>query len=216
MAVKILIADDHAIVRDGLRSLLEAIGNYQVVGEAADGRETCERAKALQPDIVIIDVGMPNLNGIDATRMLVGALPEVLVIGLSMHADLDFVVAMLSAGARGYLLKESAFSEMQAAITAVQRGEFYLSRQLDSMVIQEFTRSFMRYDANSTGVLSSRERQVLQLLAEGYSNKEVASRMGIAVRSAETYRAQLMDKLNIHSIAGLTKYAVRVGITSLE
>lgn len=215
MPVNIFIADDHAIIRDGLRSLLAGIAGYAVIGEAADGRTTCQRVAELHPDIVIMDIGMPELNGIDTTRLITTANPQVNVIALSMHADLDFVMGMLGAGARGYLLKESAFDELQGAITATLRGEYYLSRQLDSLVIKEFTRSYTRRDQQEN-VLSQRERQVLQLLAEGCTNKEVAAKLGLAVRSIETYRAQIMEKLDLHSTAELTKFAIRNGLTTLE
>ena len=215
MAINIFLADDHAIVRDGLRSLFDGHGEYHVVGEAADGRTAVDRVCALEPDVLIIDIGMPELNGIDATRKIVAALPRIIVIALSMHADLDFVVEMLSAGARGYLLKESAFDELHTAIQVAMQGQHYLSRQIDTVVIKEFARNYKQRDNSPIAVLAPREREVLQLLAEGYSNKEVSSRLGITVRSVETYRAQIMNKLDLHSMAALTKYAVRAGLTSL-
>jgi len=217
MPVTIFLADDHAIVRDGLRSLLESTAEYRIIGEAADGHTTVKRVGELNPDILIVDIAMPELNGIAVTRKLSTQCPDTKIIGLSMHADLDFVVEMLAAGARAYMVKDSAFHELDNAIQTVLKGHRYLSRQIDTVMIDEFIQRYSRQETPGSSVpLTNREKEVLQLLAEGCSNKDVSQRLGITLRSAETYRAQLMEKLNMHSIAGLTKYAIKIGLTSLE
>jgi len=217
MAVKILLADDHKIVRDGLRSLIEKQPNMQVIGEACDGRTTVSFVKELMPNVVIIDIGMPDLNGIEATRQITQENPNVKVIALSMHSDRRFVLRMLEAGASGYLLKDSAFDELSLAINTVVGGKIYLSPAIAGIVVEDFVR---HSPSNATGPvaidLTPREREVLQLLAEGKSTKQIASHLNVSVKTVETHRRQVMEKLDIHSVAELTKYAVREGLTSLE
>ncbi|OHB58053.1 MAG: DNA-binding response regulator [Planctomycetes bacterium GWF2_50_10] len=217
MAVKILLADDHKIVRDGLRSLIEKQPNMQVVGEACDGRTTVSSVRELMPNVVIIDIGMPDLNGIEATRQITQDNPNIKVIALSMHSDRRFVLRMLEAGASGYLLKDSAFDELSLAISTVVAGKIYLSPAIAGIVVEDFVRHSPSNVAGPVSIdLTPREREVLQLLAEGKSTKQIASHLNVSVKTVETHRRQVMEKLDIHSVAELTKYAVREGLTSLE
>jgi RNA polymerase sigma factor (sigma-70 family) len=215
MSIDILIADDHKIVRQGLRGLLEKEVDFTVIAEAEDGRAAVRLANELAPDIVIMDIGMPDLNGIDATRQVLADCPEARVIGLSMHADRRFVTEILKAGAMGYLLKDCAFEELVTAIRTVLADKMYLSQRINEQLIQEYVSNLQRTEVSVFTLLSPREREVLQLLAEGVSVKEIAERLVISVKTVETYRAQVMEKLDLHSIAELTKYAIREGLTSL-
>lgn len=216
--VRVLLADDHKIVRDGLRALLESQSRLTVVGEAEDGRTACEMAASLRPDVVVMDIGMPDLNGMDATRRIVAELPNVKVVALSMHADRRFVAEMLRAGASGYLVKDAAFEELTGAIEAVTQGRVYLGQGIAGVVVQDYVRRLggNDEDVSPVGKLSPREREVLQLAAEGNSTKEIASRLGLSVKTVETHRRQVMDKLGIYNLAGLIKFAIREGLTSLE
>lgn len=211
--MKILLVDDHKMMRDGLRALLEKEGE-EVVGEAANGREAIALTHRLRPQIVVMDISMPELNGVDATRRLMAELPDVKVIGLSMNSDRRYVVAMFEAGAVGYLLKNSASEELMQAVRAVTGDLTYVSPSIAAIVVDSCIAPSSL--AKSGRPLSPRERQVLQLLAEGKSSKDIASRLDIAVPTVETHRRQIMDKLNLHTIAELTKYAVREGLTSLD
>jgi two-component system response regulator NreC len=215
--VKIILADDHNIVREGLRSLIEKELGMEVVGEADNGRTTVRLAMELKPDMIIMDVSMPDLNGIEATRQITREFPDMKVLALSMHSDKRFVAGILKAGASGYLLKDCAFEEMAGAIRAVADGGTYLSPGVAGAVIQDYVRRLSDSDTPMvTSTLTPREREVLQLLAEGNSTKEVATRLNVSIKTVETHRRQLMDKLDIHSIAALTKYAIREGLTALE
>jgi DNA-binding NarL/FixJ family response regulator len=217
MNVKILLADDHKIVRDGLRSLIEKQGNMQVVGEAYDGRTTVQLVRELRPNLVIIDIGMPDLNGIDATRQITSDGPSIKVIALSMHSDRRFVLRMLEAGASGYLLKDSAFEELAMAINTVMEGKIYLSPAIAGIVVEDFVRQRPQSSGPViTTELTPREREVLQLLAEGKTTKQIAAQLNVSVKTVETHRRQVMEKLDIHSVAELTKYAVREGLTGLD
>jgi two-component system, NarL family, response regulator NreC len=217
MAIKILLADDHKIVRDGLRSLIEKQPDMQVIAEACDGRTTVQLVRELMPNIVIIDIGMPDLNGIEATRQIVGDMPSVKVIALSMHADRRFVLRMLEAGASGYLLKDSAFDELHLAINTVTQGKIYLSPAIAGIVVEDFVRHVPQTNpVQMTVELTPREREVLQLLAEGKTTKQIASNLNVSVKTVETHRRQVMEKLDIHSVAELTKYAIREGLTSMD
>lgn len=210
--VKLLLVDDHKIMRDGLRALLEREG-FTVAGEAGDGREALEVAETLRPDLAIMDISMPGLNGVEATRRLTVKHPDTKVIGLSVNADRRYVTAMFDAGASGYLLKNSAVQELVLAIRTVMGGLTYISPTVGSTIVGRMI------DLTASGTrrqLSAREREVLQLVAEGKSSKEIASTLGLAVPTVETHRRQLMDKLNLHTVAGLTKYAIREGLTSLD
>jgi DNA-binding NarL/FixJ family response regulator len=215
MNLRILLADDHKIVVDGLKSLLEKSPGFSVVGQAADGLTAVRLANELSPDLVILDMSMPVLNGVEATRKILERNPKVRVIILSMHADGPFIAEALKGGALGYLLKESAFEELSAAIAAVVNGQAYLSATITDTIVKDYIRHLERQGATAFSLLSSREREVLQLLSEGLSTKQIAARLEVSVKTVETHRKQIMDKLNIHSIAELTKYAIREGITSL-
>jgi DNA-binding NarL/FixJ family response regulator len=213
--VRILLADDHKIIAEGLRSLLEKNPGFAVVGHASDGRAAVRSAAELSPDLVIMDISMPVLNGFEATRQILEANPRTKVIALSMHKDGRYIAAALKSGAAGYLVKESAFEELAAAIHAVMKGQSYLSVSIADTVIKDYIRHLEKQGSGAFSVLTPREREVLQSLAEGLSTKEIAARLKVSVKTVETYRGQVMDKLNIRSVAELTKYAIREGITSL-
>lgn len=215
MMLKILLADDHRMVRQGLRMLLERQSGMRVVAEAEDGLAAVRLAREHNPDVAIIDVSMPGLNGIEATRKILSARPGAKVIGLSMYADRRYVVEMLRSGALGYILKESAFDELVQAIHTVLKGQTYLSSRIADVIIKDYVRSVPGVRASAYSKLSNREREVLQQLAEGRSTKQIAGQLNLSVKTIETHRKQIMDKLGIHSLAGLTKYAIREGITTL-
>lgn len=216
MSIRILLADDHKITRQGLRSLLEKQQDMEVVGEAEDGRTTVRLVGELSPNVVIMDVTMPDLNGVEATRQIVGQSPDVKIIALSMHSDALFVTEMLRSGASGYLLKDCAFEELSRAIHAVVAGKTYLSPSVSGVVVDDYLHRLSKADFSDSQVLTDREREVLQLLAEGKSTKRIALKLHISVKTVETHRRQMMNKLDIHTVAELTKYAIRKGLTSLE
>jgi len=215
MTIRILLADDHKIVLDGLKSLLDNMSNLMVVGQAADGLTAVRLADDLAPDLVIMDISMPGLNGIEATRRILEKNPRIRVIILSMHADGRFITEALKSGALGYLLKESAFEELSSAIHAVMNGQAFLSAAITDTVVKDYIRHLERQGSTAFSVLSAREREVLQMLSEGLATKQIAARLKVSVKTVETHRKQIMDKLDIRSIAELTKYAIREGITSL-
>ncbi|MGB7948828.1 MAG: response regulator transcription factor [Candidatus Binatia bacterium] len=215
MTVTILIADDHKILREGLRSLLEKQPGFTVVAEAEDGLEAVDGVKKHKPDIAILDIGMPGLNGIEATRKLRSEMAETRVIALSMHADRRFVMGVLEAGANGYLLKDSAFAELITAVTTVAKGKMYLSPSIAETVVRSSLEKSDPKGRTAIAVLSAREREVLQMVAEGKSTKEIAFKLFVSTKTVETHRKQIMDKLNIRTVAELTKYAIREGLTSL-
>ena len=214
MALRIIIADDHRLIRQGLKSLLENQG-FEVVGEAEDGRSAVKLVKKLDPDAVIIDISMPELNGIEATRQIHHETPQVKVIVLSMRSDRQAVLAAFAAGTSGYLLKESAFEEMVIAIKVALEGRTYLSPAIAHVLVRESIEQWSVSAEPMGRGISSREREILQLVAEGRSSKEMAESLYVSVKTIETHRKQIMNKLNLHSIAELTKYAVREGVTSL-
>ena len=217
MSTKILLADDHKITRQGLRSLLEKQPDMKVVAEAEDGREAVRLARELHPDVVIMDVSMPDLNGMAATRQILGKSKKVKIIALSMHSDTLFVSEMLKSGASGYLLKDCAFEELREAIHTVIAGNVYLSPAISDVVVDDYLHRLSKTGPSDSGeVLTDREREVLQLMAEGKSTKQIARELYISVKTVETHRRQIMNKLNIHTVAELTKYAIRKGLTSLE
>ncbi|MEJ5330576.1 MAG: response regulator transcription factor [Desulfobaccales bacterium] len=216
MKTRIIIADDHMIVRQGLATLLAKEPDMEVVAEAENGREVVQLVKELRPDVVIMDVNMPDLNGIEATRQVLAAFPETKIIALSMHADRRFVVNMLKAGSSGYLLKDCAFEELAAAIRLVMANKTYLSPGVSNIVIQDYVQGLSAPRSSAFTMLTPREREVLQLMAEGKPTGQIAEQLHISVKTVETHRQQIMHKLGIHSIAELTKYAIREGLTSLE
>jgi len=204
---RILLADDHLVVREGLRSLLEAAG-FKVVGEARDGREALKLARMLEPEVTVMDIGMPSLNGVDACRELLREVPEMRIIVLTVHGEDAYVIEALRSGARGYVLKTQAGSDLVRAIGEVTQGRIYLSPSVSSAVVQ----AFLAGSTSPADPLTPREREVLQLVAEGRSTKEVAGILGVSVKTAETHRTRLMTKLDIHHTAGLVHYAIRRGL----
>ncbi|MBN2284659.1 MAG: response regulator transcription factor [Deltaproteobacteria bacterium] len=216
MSITILLADDHKIVRDGLRTLIENERDMEVVAEAEDGRMAVKLAKKLNPNIIIMDITMPDLNGIDATRAIIEEAPGVKVIALSMHSDRRFVSGMLEAGASGYLLKDSAFDELARAVRAVVDNQIYLSPKIADIVVRRFVSKSASTERSAFTELTKREREVLQLIAEGVSTKDIAARLNLSVKTVETHRANIMEKLDIHSLSELVKYAIREGLTTLE
>jgi DNA-binding NarL/FixJ family response regulator len=219
MGTRILLADDHRIMREGLKSMLREEPDMSVAGEAENGRQAIEMAEELAPDIVVMDIGMPDLNGIEATRRIVADTAGVKVIALSMHSDRRFVAEVLKAGASGYVLKDGAFEELAVAIRTVMAGQTFLSPRIADVVVEDYLRGMNRGTGMAPGVfaaLTPREREVLQLLAEGKATKEAAACLHVSVKTVETHRRQIMSKLDIYSVAELTKYAIREGLTSLE
>ena len=214
MSTRIVLADDHQLMRQGLRGLLDREPDMEVVGEADGGRSALALVAELVPSVVIMDVAMPDLNGVEATRKIVEGFPGVRVIALSMHADKRFVAGMLKAGASGYLLKDCAFAELAGAVRTVAAGQVYLSPGIAGLVAEEFAGRFAPDRPGSP--LTGREREVLQLIAEGQATKQIAVRLGLSVKTVETHRRQMMDKLGLHSVAELTKYAIREGLTALD
>jgi len=213
--LRILLADDHIVMRTGLRALLERQSNLEVVGESENGRETVELAATLRPDVVVMDVGMPVLNGIEATRTIVTERPTTAVVILSMHADESYVMRALSAGARGYLLKDSAAADLLGAIQAVSQGKSFFSPKVSRILAEDYVRVLKQKGAvDSYDLLTSREREILQLLAEGKANKEVATDLNISTYTVETHRSHILQKLNLHNSAEVVLYAVRKGIIS--
>jgi DNA-binding NarL/FixJ family response regulator len=213
---RVLLADDHMIMRQGLRSLLAGTTGLDVLGEAGDGRTAVQMALKLSPDVVVMDVGMPDLNGMEATRQIKAQAPGIKVIALSMHSDGRFIAGMFKAGASGYLLKDSAFEELARAVRTVAAGQTYLSPRIAGVVVEDYLRG--KDGAAPTGVslLTDREREVLQLIAEGRSTKETADLLHVSVKTVETHRGRIMARLGLHSVAELTKYAIREGLTSLD
>lgn len=216
MSLRILLADDHGIIRQGLRSLLEKQPDMQVVAEAEDGRTALSLVRELVPDIVVMDITMPNLNGVEATGQIVHEFPGVKVIALSIHSNRRFVADMLKAGASGYVLKECLFDELAQAIRTAAAGGTYLSPRITGVVVDDYVSRLSTGADSALTVLTAREREVLQLLAEGKSTKQIALGLHVSGKTIEANRRRVMEKLNAHSIAELTKYAVREGITPLD
>ncbi|MGA7118697.1 MAG: response regulator transcription factor [Polyangiaceae bacterium] len=213
--MKVLLVDDHKIIRDGLRAILERHPDIQVIGEAAEGHAAIAIARATRPDVIVMDVSMRGLNGIDATARLTSELPESKIIGLSMNSDRRYVLAMLAAGAAGYLLKDAAADELLRAVQMVASGQTFLSPEITGIVIDKALKTDLPDEAPA-GALTTREREVLQLLAEGRTSREIGTQLHIALSTVETHRRQIMSKLKIRTIAELTKYAIREGLTSLD
>lgn len=213
---RVLLADDHKILRQGLRTLLEQEEDIQVVGEADNGRLSVKLTAELAPDVVIMDVAMPDLNGIDATRRITEAEPKARVLALSMHSDGRYVRGMLQAGARGYILKDCAAEELTRAIRTVMADQVYVSPGVTGAIVNDYVRQLSAAEVDETTVLTHREREVLQLLTEGGSTAQIAAELSVSVKTIETHRKHIMDKLGLRSIAELTKYAIREGITALD
>lgn len=216
MSIKVLLVDDHAIIREGLRSLLEKQPEVEVIADTYDGRIALDLVRELLPNIVIMDISMPGLNGIEATRQIIAEFPDVKVIALSIHSKRRFVADMLSVGATGYILKECLFDELVQAIKAVAAGGRYLSPRITDVVVSDYVKRLSATADSPLEALKSREREVLQLVAEGKSTKQIALELHVSPKTIEANRRQIMEKLNIHSVAELTKYAVREGLTTLE
>ncbi len=215
MAIKVLLAEDHHIIRQGIRSLLEKTFGIEVVGEATDGRETVRLVSELKPDVVVMDVSMPNLNGIEATRKICEEDPDVKIIALSVHSDDQFVSGMLTAGALGYMLKDCVLEELVKAIQTVANGEMYLSAQIARHVVHEYKSLKSKKVGSVLETLTSREREVLQLVAESKSMKEIAAALFVSEKTIATHRQHIMDKLGIHTVPDLVKFAIREGIITI-
>ena len=213
---RVLLVDDHKILREGLRTLLEQEDDIQIVGEAENGRASVKLASELAPDLVIMDLAMPDLNGIDATRRITQAEPKARVLALSMHSDGRYVRGMLQAGARGYILKDCAAEELTRAIRTVMADQVYVSPGVTGTIVRDYIRQISASQDDEFATLTHREREVLQMLAEGGSTARIAAELHLSVKTVETHRKRIMDKLGLRSIAELTKYAIREGITALE
>lgn len=213
--IRILLADDHTVMRRGLRALLERQSGFLVVAEAADGREAVDAASDVGPDVAVIDIGMPNLNGIEAARRITEKRPETAVVILSMHADESYVLRALKSGARGYLLKDSPEEDLINAIRAVHKGKAFFSPEISRMLADDYMRQMrQRGVEDSYELLTPREREILQMLGEGNSNKEVATKLNLSLHTVETHRGNVLEKLNLHSTAEMILYAVRKGIVA--
>ncbi|KFB66321.1 response regulator transcription factor [Candidatus Accumulibacter vicinus] len=215
--LRVLLADDHTLMRAGLRKLVEGIQGFQVIAEASDGRETVRLAREREPDIVLLDISMPGLNGLDATALIVKAVPATRVVVLSMHTTEGYVLAALRAGAVGYVVKDAAVDELERALRAVGNGQGWLSPVVSRHLFDDYLRlAASREDAASSAVgnelLTPRQREILQLVAEGCTTRDIAKRLCVSLRTVETHRAQLMERLNIHDVAGLTRFAIRSGL----
>jgi two-component system response regulator NreC len=213
--IRVLLADDHTVMRKGLRLLLERQPNLAVVAEASDGRQAVEMAEAEDPDVVVMDIAMPNLNGIEAARQIVGRNARTAIAILSMHSDESYVIRALKAGARAYLLKDSAETDLITAIRALSEGKSFFSPAISRILVEDYMRQLERQGAeDSYELLTNREREILQLLAEGKSNKEVAAMLNLSLYTVETHRTHILQKLNLHTVPELILYAVRKGIIS--
>jgi len=215
MNLRILLVDDHKMMRDGLRAILRSNADVEVVGEADDGRSAVDMVKRLRPDIVVMDVGIPHMNGIEATRQIKSLYPDTRVVALSTHSDKRYVMNMIKAGASGYVLKEAASDDLFHAVRTVSLGNHYLSPQITGVVLDR-CRTRSAGETSAYSLLGTREREVLQLLAEGKTSKAIASQLHLSTRTVETHRRNIMQKLDLHSVAALTKYAIREGLTSLD
>jgi len=213
MSIGILLVDDHEVMCEGLCALLRKEPDMKVVGRATDGRSAVQMARELSPDVVIMDIGMPNLNGIDATRQLISECPNVKVLVLSTHSDGSLIAKALKVGAAGYILKESAFAELIEAINAVSEAKTYLCSKAAKVAFSDYVKMLSNPEWSWDGGLTRREREILQLVAEGKTTKKIAATLHISVKTVDSHREHIMDKLGIHNVAGLTKYAIREGLT---
>ncbi len=214
--IKVVLADDHTIVRQGLRSILEQQAGIEVIAEAENGREAVQITEKMKPDVVVMDFSMPDLNGLEATRQIKLRVPETKVLILTRHSDQEYVKSILSAGASGYLVKNSAAEELVIAIQAVQRGDSYLDPLISKTIIEGYLNPFAGENKTLEIKLTPRQSEVLQLIAEGQPNREIASRLHISVKTVENHRTNILKKLNLHSTADLTQYAIRKRIISLD
>ncbi len=213
--IRIILADDHTVIRSGLRMLLERQTDMEVIGEAADGREAVDLAERESPDVAVIDIAMPNLNGIEAARQVVAKNPKVSVVILSMHSDESYIMRALKAGARAYLLKDSAEGDLIRAVRAVYEGKSFFSPTVSKLLLEDYVRQLqLKEKEDSYELLTTREREILQLLAEGKSNKDVANMLNLSLYTVETHRAHILQKLGLHTVPELILYAVRKGIIS--
>lgn len=216
MSIKIILADDHAVLRHGLSKAFLNETDMEVIAQAKDGRTTVELVRELKPDVVIMDIGMPDLNGIEATRQIVSESPNVKVVALSMHSGKNFIIEMFKAGAPGYLLKDCEFDELAGAIRVVNAGKTYISPSISDVVVETSVRGTNQQKDSVFAVLSKRQREILQLLAEGKSTKQIARSLHISTKTVEVHRLNIMNKLKIDNIAQLTKYAIQEGLTEPE
>ena len=216
MSIRVLLADDHQIVREGLLSLLESQPDLSVIAEAENGYTAIKLTEETSPSVVVMDIAMPDLNGIEATRRIISRVPGTKVIALSMYSDRHFVSGMLKAGASGYVLKDCSLEELAGAIRTVARNQVYLSPRVADSLVKNYVQYLNADDYSAFSILSKREREVLQLLSEGKSVKEIAHQLSLSVKTIETHRQKIMNKLNIHNLAKLIRYAIHEGITSLE
>ncbi len=216
MSIRILLADDHKITRDGLRALIERQSGMEVIAEAENGRQAVDLALKLVPGVIVMDINMPDLNGIDATSQIVAEIPDVKVIALSMYSDKRYVIGMLKAGISGYLLKNCAFDELVSAIKSVAKNKTYMSSEIADTVMKSYAHDLVKKESSEVESLTTREREVLQLIAEGSSSSQIASRLFISVKTVSTHRRQIMEKLNTDNIADLIKFALKEGLISLE
>lgn len=213
--IRVFLADDHTILRSGLRAVLERHSDFQVVGEAADGRQTVQCMEQNRPDVIVMDVAMPILNGIEAARQITAKYPQVAIVVLSMHSDEGYVLRALKAGARGYLLKDSAEGDLITAIRAVSEGKAFFSPAISRMLVDDYMRQLQQRGVeDSYELLTTREREILQLLAEGRSNKDIARLLELSLYTIETHRSNILEKLNLHSVPELMLYAIRKGVIS--
>ena len=215
MSIKIILADDHALIRDGLKSLLDRETDLEIIGEASNGREMVRLAEEEKPNVIIMDISMPELNGIEATRQIRELDEEMKIIALSVHTEVNFVRQMLQAGASGYLVKHSDFKELVHAIRIVARGEMYLSPRISDQVVQDYIRNLSEKKPTAFSVLSDREREILQMLAEGKTKHEIADILFLSVKTIESHRQNIMNKLEIDRFSDLVRYAIREGLTEL-
>jgi len=214
-AIRILLADDHVVMRRGLRVLLESQKDFSVVAEASDGREAVQHAEAFHPDVAVLDIAMPNLSGLEAAQRITAQSPRIGIVILSMHSDEGYVLRALKAGAKSYLLKDSAEDDLIEAIKAVSNGKTYFGSEISSMLVEDYIREIRARGLEDTfETLTSREREILQLVAEGNSNKEIANQLNVSPYTIETHRRNLQEKLNLHTVADLILYAVRKRIIS--
>jgi DNA-binding NarL/FixJ family response regulator len=216
MDIKVLIVDDHKIMREGLSKLLRNKANIDVIGEAENGREALSMVKAFSPDVVLMDVALPELNGVEATKIIKAESPQINVIALSSHGGREFVTGMLGAGATGYLLKDCAFDELVEAIQSVNNKHTYLSREVADILVKEFMDSYQFARQEKADELTSREKEILQQVSEGRSTKQIAENLYVSIKTVESHRQKIMQKLNLFSVPDLTKYAIKNGLTSLE